>query len=84
MQRDDERAVVERSPGRWQSQREGGHELAETQRQLLPPGQLRVRLSALPPGEEVVRVPRVVREQALELVAGEVARVRVDPVGRFA
>ena len=81
-QRDDQRAEVERPPGRRQPQRERDHELAETQRQPLPPGQPGERVLALAAGEEVVGVARVVREQAPELVAGEVARVGVDPVAR--
>ena len=60
-ERDDERDEVDRPPRRRQLQREGDEDLAEPQRDALPPRQPGELLFVEAAREEVVRVPRVVR-----------------------
>ena len=78
-ERDDQRADVERAPGRRQPQRERDHELAERAASCFHHGSAGEGILALAAREEVVGVAGVVREQPAEVVAREVARVDVEP-----
>ena len=79
-ERDEERDDVDRPARRGQLEREGDEDLAEPQRHAPPPRQRGQRFFVEPAREEVVRVPRVVREEPLEILAREVARVGVEPL----
>ena len=81
-QRDRQRAEVQRPPRRRQLEREGDEHLAEPRS---PPASTRAAgelLLVQPAAEEPVRVPRVVREQPLQVLAGQIAGVSVEPLPR--
>ena len=79
-ERDEERDDIDGPAGRRQLEREGDEDLAEAQRRAPPPRQRRELFLVEPAREEVVRVPRVVREEPLEILAREIARVGMEPL----